>query len=145
MTLNTYTDEQAILAEIESVMAQPVYNEVADGVDMVWLGDGTFLQPYIAVDFGSPVATAGGRSIAVEEKQPVDQRVIVAAVASSAEVVRQIAGRVVEQFTGFVPSANAGPLRLLGGGGYTLSIESKPTVYVRETYFAFLGNQANVG
>jgi hypothetical protein len=147
VTVETFADQELILARVDSVMAQTVYNDVADGVVMEWVtppGGGTpNLKAYIAVDFGEPVAKATGRSISVEEKQPTVQRVIMASVAGNAKVARQISSRLVGQMTGFVPSDNCGPLSLIGGGGYTMQVDNKPTVYVRESYWQYDGNMSD--
>lgn len=140
MALDPVVEHDAITARLESVMAQDVYEDVADGVTQTW--NDTFMVPYIAVDYGMPLASAGGRSIARENLQPTDQRVIVAACASSNRVARQVASRVVQQMTGFEPSDNAGPLKLVGGGAFTIQTENKPTVYVSEVYFMYSANYA---
>lgn len=140
MTLNPYVEQELITAKLESVMAQTVYNDVPDAVDTEYVNG--VIVPYITVDYGMPFASAGGRSIAVEEKQPTDQRVIFSSIAGSNGVARQITSRIVSEMTGFKPSDNSGPLRLVGGGAYTIQMENKPTEYVSEVYMLYASNLA---
>jgi len=140
MALDPVAEHNAITAFLEAGFVQEVFEDVADGVTQTWVG--TKMTPYIAVDYGMPLAMAGGRSIAAEELQPTEQRVIVAACASENRVARQIASKVVRELTGFIPSDNAGPLKLTGGGAFTIQTADKPTVYVSEVYFRYGANYA---
>ena len=98
------------------------------------------IAEYAFVDFGTPVATATGRSIVGEAKQPFNIRCTVAYVAGSRSAARAGASKVAG-LTGFVPNSNSGPLKLIGGGSYTLQDDStKPIKYVSETYFLFTDN-----
>lgn len=142
MTLNPYTDQEALGAYFDGQLAQDVLEDgFPEPGDMTWVNG--VLTPYVVIDFGMPVATADGRSVAAEEKQPTVQRVVLSAVASSGKVARQIAGKIVEVGTGYMASSNTGPLRLVGGGQFTLQVESRPSVYVSEVYYTYLSNMVD--
>jgi len=141
MTLNPYVEQELITARLESVMAQTVYEDVPDAVDTQYSNG--LIIPYITVDYGMPFASAGGRSIAAEEKQPTDQRVIFSSVAGSNNTAREITSKIVNEMTGFKASANSGPLRLVGGGAYTIQVENKPTEYVSEVYMLYASNMVD--
>jgi hypothetical protein len=143
MTLNPYADQGALTAYFTAQLAQDVLEDgFPEPGDQEWTNG--VLKPYVVIDFGMPVATADGRSIAGEEKQPTVQRVVLSAVASSGKVARQIAGKIVESGTGFMASSNTGPLRLVGGGQFTQQVENRPSVYVSEVYFLYWGNMVDV-
>lgn len=140
--INPYADQEALVAYFASELAQDVLEDgYPEPGDMVWANN--ILVPYVVIDFGSPVASAEGRSVAGEEKQPTSQRVVLSAVASSGKVARQIAGKIAEVGTGYSASNNTGPLRLIGGGQFTQAVESRPSVFVVETYFLYLGNMTD--
>lgn len=141
MTLNPYVEHELITARLESVMAQEVYEDMPDAVDTQYING--LIVPYVTADYGMPFASAGGRSIAVEQKQPTDQRVIFSGVAGSNGIARQITSKMVAEMVGFVPSDNSGPLRLVGGGAYTIQVENKPTEHVSEVYFLFSSNMVD--
>jgi hypothetical protein len=139
MTVNPYADQEALAAYFRTQLAQDVLEDgYPEPGDMPWTNN--ILVPYIVIDFGSPVATTQGRSVAGEEKQPTSQRVVLSAVASSGKVAREIAGKIAEVGTGYSVSSNTGPLRLVGGGQFSQVVESKPTVYVSEVYFLYWAN-----
>jgi len=139
MTLNPYSDQEALAAFFRSELAQDVLEDgFPEPGEMTWVNG--VLVPYVVIDFGAPVAAAGGRSIAGEEKQPTSQRVVLSAVASSGKVAREIAGKITEVGTGYMASSNTGPLRLIGGGQFGQVVENRPTVHVSEVYFLYLGN-----
>lgn len=143
MTLNPYTDQEALTAYFAGELAQDVLEDgFPEPEDMEWVG--VNLVPFVVIDFGMPVATADGRSIAGEEKQPTIQRVVLSAVASSGKVARQIGGKIAEVGTGYSASNNTGQLRLVGGGNFTQLFESRPTAYISEVYFTYLSNMENV-
>lgn len=143
MAINPYSDETAILDAIKTKFTgYRVVEEILDGTQIQYT-DGVMV-PYIAVSFGSPIASATGRSIAAEEKQPTDQRIIISGVAGSVDTARQIAGRIARDLTGLDANANVGPLRLIGGGSYIVPVPNGPTQYVRDTYFLYLGNMMDV-
>ncbi len=143
MTLNPFSDQEALVAYFQGQLAQDVLEDgFPEPGEMTWVNG--VLVPYVVIDFGMPVATADGRSIAGEEKQPTVQRVVLSAVASSGKVAREIAGKIVEVATGYSISNNTGPLRLVGGGNFTLQVENRPSVYVSEIYLTSLSNMENV-
>lgn len=142
MPVDPYSDESAILAAIKAKFTgYLVVEEVLEGEDVQYQNG--VMVPYLAVDFGMPVASATGRSIDQEQKQPTDQRVIVSAVSGDPTFTRQLSGRVARDLVGLVANSNTGPLRLIGGGGYTIPVTNAPTQYVRDCYFLYLGNMAS--
>lgn len=142
MPVDPYTDEAAILAAIRAEFTgYLVVEEILDGDEIPY--ENGKMVPYLAVDFGMPVASATGRSIAAESKQPTDQRVIVSAVSDDPTFTRQLSGRVARDLVGLEANSNTGPLRLIGGGGYTMPVANGPTQYVRDCYFLYLGNMAS--
>jgi hypothetical protein len=143
MTVAAFPDQELITAFFVAQLAQPVYDDgYPEPADMPWVGD--VLAPYVVIEYGMPVSTADGRSIAAEEKQPTIQRVAVSCVASNGKVAREVASKVASVGVGFISSDNVGPLRLVGGGSFTQKVESRPTVYVSEVYFSYLSNMKNL-
>jgi hypothetical protein len=141
MSLNPYSDQEALTAYFTAQLAQDVLEDgFPEPGDMTWVNG--VLVPYVIADFGSPVSTTQGRSVAGEEKQPTTQRLVLSAVASSGKVARQIVGKILEVGTGYSASSNTGPLRLVGGGNFTVQVENRPSVYVSEAYFVYWSNLA---
>ncbi len=142
MTINPYADQEALADYFRTELAQDVLEDgYPEPGDMPWTNN--ILVPYVVIDFGSPVATTQGRSVAGEEKQPTSQRVVLSAVASSGKVAREIAGKIAEVGTGYSVSSNTGPLWLVGGGQFSQQGESRPTVHVSEVNFIYLANMAD--
>jgi len=143
MTVNPVEDQDLITAHFDAQLAQTIYD---DGVpapeDMTWVNN--VLAPYVVVDYGMPIGSASGRSIAGEEKQPTLQRVGLSVISSNSKFTRQVAGKIAEIGVGFVASANVGPLRLIGGGAFTIQVEAKPEVYVSQVYFQYISNMTDV-
>lgn len=143
MTLNPFSDQEALVVYFQGELAQDVLEDgFPEPGEMTWTNG--VLVPYVIIDFGMPVATADGRSIAGEEKQPTVQRVVLSAVASSGKVAREIAGKIVQVGTGYMASSNTGPLRLVGGGQFTMQVENRPSVYVSEVYYTYWSNLTNM-
>lgn len=136
MAIDPTTDANAVKTQLETALTISVHEGVATGVATTYVNG--VLVEYATIGFGSPVATATGRSLGVETQQPGTVRVIAGYVSGTAEGARTGGGSVVTALTGFVPSTNAGPLRLIGGGSYTIQeAATKPIRYVQETYFLF--------
>lgn len=139
MAIDPTIETDIITAKVDSEFAQPVYESIPDGTLTTYTNGK--VNPYIAMDYGTPAATFEGRSIVGEAKQPFNIRVILSAVAPTSNLARKLTSKGARVLTGFQPSVNAGPLRLVGGGGYTIQFdETKPTVYVSELYFVFIDN-----
>lgn len=139
MAINPIVEQNLIMAKIDAEFTQPVYEN--DQVKITYTNG--VLDEYLSVDFGSPVATIAERSIAAEDKQPYVSRVIVAYVAGTKLAARTGASAVAGKLTGFTPNSNSGPLKLVGGGSYTLADSAaKPIQYVSETFFTFMANLA---
>jgi hypothetical protein len=143
MAINPIIEQNLIVAELEARFTPPVYED--DQVSVSYTNGE--ISEYITVDFGSPVATYNNRSIGAEQKQPYNQRVIVGYVAGSKSAARAGASSIAvgtpTGMTGFVPSTNSGPLRLVGGGSYTIAATAaKPIEFISEVYFLFTSNLA---
>lgn len=139
MPIDPIVETNIITAHVDNNFAQPVYEGVPDGTVTTYTNGK--LNPYLSIDYGTPVATALNRSLGTEEKQPYNIRVIVACVAGTSNLARQLSSKAARILTGFEPNVNSGALRLVGGGGYTIQFDaSKPTLYVSELYMTFIDN-----
>ena len=135
--IDPIVEQNLIIQQVATLMSPTLVIE-DDNINTQYVNG--VMAEYVFVDFGTPVATADGRSIAGEERQPFSIRVSVAYVAGSRSAARAGASRVAG-LVGFVPNTNSGPLRLVGGGSYTLQDDStKPLKFVSETYFVFVDN-----
>lgn len=141
MTVNPITEENLIVAKLDTDFAVPIHQGYADGALVSYVNG--VLASYIAVDFGAPVATADGRGITGEATQPYEIRASVTYVAATQLAARTGRSSVVASLIGFTPNSNSGPLRAVGGGTYTIQDDStKPTRYAAEAHFAFIDNLA---
>lgn len=139
MAIDPTTETNLITAKLDLEFAQKVVEGYPDATVTEYVGGK--LKPYIAADYGTPVATAQNRSIGTEERQPYNIRVSVACVADSSNLARQLSSKVAAELTGFVPSVNSGALRLIGGTGGTLKFDAtSPTLYISEVWFLFISN-----
>lgn len=138
MSLDYLVDTDEITSALES-LPEPAHEGYPEMVDLAFTNGR--LNPYRTVDYGSPFASFANRSISTEPIQPIDIRVIVSHVADDANLARRLQRNTVQELTGFKPTSNSGPLRLVGGGSYTRRYQQTgPIIYVAESYFAFVSN-----
>jgi len=142
MTLNPYTDQQAIIARL-STLAQPVYETIDDIQVMPRDASGSIL-PFVEVDFGTLTATIANRSFAGDGAQPHETYMFVTVYARNKEMVRQIVGHILEPnfLIGWTPSVNASTMVANGGSQFQIRSETRPTIYALRTTFRFTVNLA---
>lgn len=140
MTIDIITETDIITDHLNSRFIEPVYEGYPDGQPLTYTGG--HANPYLTVDYGSPVATARDRSICTEPFQPYTIRVIVSAISDDANISRRLQNKAIQEILGFVPSTNSSELRLVGGGGFTITVSPTVTLKVAESYFRFTSNLA---
>lgn len=142
MTLNPFTDQQAIIARLET-LAQPVYETIDDIQEMPRDASGALL-PFVEVDFGTLTATVRNRSFAGDGAQPHETYMFVTAYARNKEMVRQIVGHILEPgfLIGWTPSVNVSTMVANGGSQFEMRSETRPTIYALRTTFRFSVNLA---
>lgn len=144
MTSETYSDEEAVLAFIDTQFAQTVYETVPDGTTVAAVNGN--ISPYLTVEFGSVGPSIQGRGITPEQHQPTLNRVVVSVVAQTQSIARQLKSKVAKGYLndgvlGFKPSSNAGQLGFVGGGSFRINgTTTRPTLYVYSVYFSWVGN-----
>lgn len=139
MAIDPTAETDLITSKLDVEFAQKVVEGYPDATVTEYVNGR--LRPYLAVDYGTPVATAQNRSIGTEEKQPYNIRVSVACVSDTSNGARKLSSKAALVGTGFVPSSNSGPLRLIGGTSGTLKFDAaSPTLYISEVWFMFISN-----
>lgn len=137
--IDPIVEQDIIVAAVDSAMAQTVYEGVPDATLENHVNG--VLVPYIAIDFGTPIATANDRGIVGEQTQPYSMRVAIACVGPTSRISRQISGKIAQTMTGFKANPNSGHLRMIGGASYTVQFsETLPTSYISEAYFSYVSN-----
>jgi hypothetical protein len=140
MSLNLLAVQDEITDKLRE-LAQDVYETSApDDSKLKFDTNGTIL-PYIVVEYADMYQAIGASGIVSSKYDVKTSYIVVSCVAPTQRSARQVAEVVREKLTGFIP-ADAGELKLSGGGATYTTPDSKPNRYIAELAFTFPVNTA---
>lgn len=144
MSFDGYAERTAIFTALEALAGGRVYRGVTDNVQLEHFNSGA-IKPYINVQFGRPIPTAGDRGMGVgEDKQPYLMAFTIECYGADGDTAERLAADVTNLLINFTPNPpNSGPIKGAGGFSYTKPIEqSRPTRFAEDCFFQVLINQS---
>lgn len=118
MSFDGNAEAEAVMALLSSLCGGRVFEEAVEDDDSLEFFDSakTRVKPYLVVHFLEPYDSPDDRSITDERQQPMIQPGQVECFAADKVSARLTGAAVRETLRGVVPTPNASPIRLGGGG-----------------------------
>lgn len=135
MSLNLLAVQDEITAKLRE-LPQDVYETSApDDSKLRFDANGTVL-PYIVVEYADMYDAVGASGILSSKYDVKTSYLVASCIGPTERSARQVAGLVRDKLTGFIP-ADAGELKLSGGGVAYTGQDPKPNRYIAEIAFTF--------
>lgn len=140
MAVNFYAQQQIILAQFQSQLAQEVISGGVPDSDSLLRTNG-LLVPYVVIRFSTPRPVAADRSFGGARRDGTTSFLDALCIGPTDDVSRQVAGNLIDKTLGY-KSADMGELISAPGAGtfVVLDAASKPQAYITTVPFSYSGN-----
>lgn len=142
MSAQSYSASEASIVLAVKGLGRDVYEiEMPDDKALKYDKFGALLAPFYVLSFGGPLrANYGDRSLMGADKDPIKVVVIAQTVAGDADTLRTAHAAMTNLLNGFYPT-DSSEMVFGGGNGFSMASNvSRPTLYVKTTYYTYSTN-----